>query len=262
VTGESATKASFVAPGVTKDALVAPNPRRSRLVRAPTVLNMRDLGGLRTRTGRTRTGVLYRAGSFTGISPPDAEWLVRATGLRTLIDLRTPREVVRDGKPERLIALGVEWEHVPFGVPGRFLDGQPDRGRLADFLGEYRRLTDVAAAPVRAVLEAVAARRYPLVFACTLGKDRTGVVAALVLSALGVRPREIIRDYALTARSLRHRTGLVAELAARKHIPPREMAGRLEARAATMRILLGSLTHHPGPDAGLVAAARAELVGQ
>lgn len=208
---------------------------------------MRDLGGLRTATGRVRSGQLYRAGSFVGLSQQDAAWLVRTKGIGTVVDLRTAREVDRDGRPEALIELGVDWRPVPFGVDGRFLAGRRDRGTLADFLAEYRKLAAVAAAPVREILTAVGEDvAGGVVFSCTLGKDRTGVVACLLLSALGVRPRDIVADYALTARSLRTRSRLVAELADSKNIPTLEVAGRLETRAATMRALLAAIAEDYG----------------
>lgn len=235
----------------------------TRLVHRPTVVNMRDLGGLRTSAGVIRRGLLYRAGSFAGLSARDAGWLVHAAGIRTFVDLRTEREVERDGRPDRLLDLGVEWLPVPFGVPGAFLPGLDGRGTVADFLGEYRRLLAVAATPVREVLRAIDRGGAPLVFGCSLGKDRAGVVAGLLLSALGVRGRDIARDYALSARSLRFLDGLVDALALRKGLPPREMAGRLETRQATMRALLRDVAEQrwlDGIDAALVERVRRKLV--
>lgn len=239
-------------------------PIVSRVIDRPTILNMRDLGGLRTRTGSLHRGLVFRAGSFAGTSAEDASWLVRTTRLRTVVDLRTRREIDRDGTPDTLRALGVAWRSVPFGFDGFLAGGNAGSGRFA---AEYRRLALHAAEPVRQILTVVDDGALPLVFVCSPGKDRTGVVAALLLSALDVRRRDILRDYALTARCLRSRADLVRALAHRKGLPEREVAGRLETRQATMGALLDAVGHdHPdgwsahAVDTTLVERARSALV--
>jgi protein-tyrosine phosphatase len=157
--------------------------------------NCRDLGGLRTRDGGyTRPGVLYRSDSLDLLTAEDLVELERR-GVRTIVDLRTDDEtkemeaaLVRGGRPAR--------HHLPLIVEGAGERvGAPEvaRGSLAE---RYLWYLDTAAPAVLRLVELIADREnHALVFHCTAGKDRTGVVAALLLETAGVEVEPIVDDY-------------------------------------------------------------------
>lgn len=151
------------------------------------IANLRDLGGLPTRDGRSVCrGVLFRGGA-----PDHAD--LDALGIRTVIDLRNDDE--RAGA--RAVALhfpldGIEdrafwdqWQSRPeFGTPYYFapwLEHFPGRAAPA--------LNAIASAPEGGVL-----------FHCQGGRDRSGLIAILLLAALDVEPEAIADDYCRSGR--------------------------------------------------------------
>ncbi len=160
------------------------------------VLNFRDLGGYATaRGGTTRWGAVYRSDSLHKLRTPQYE-AYEAVGIRSVIDLRSADE--RRERPGLASAL-----HVPFttSLPGSDpttlrtrTDGER---RLRD---EYLFMLEHAAADVAAVLARVAMpEERPVVFHCAGGKDRTGLLAALLLLWLGVDREDVLDDYELTS---------------------------------------------------------------
>ncbi|WP_406197258.1 tyrosine-protein phosphatase [Kitasatospora sp. NBC_01560] len=160
--------------------------------------NFRDLGGYPTADGRpTRWGRLYRSDSLGKLSAPADLERFRALGIGTVIDLRYPWEIARRGRipePAGVAYHNLSIEHRPYDQAE--IDPELDPWRyLAD------RFAEVAAdgtAEIRQVLEVIAAADRPVVFHCASGKDRTGLIAALVLSLLGVGEDDVAADFALT----------------------------------------------------------------
>jgi protein-tyrosine phosphatase len=160
--------------------------------------NVRDLGGLRGIAGRpVRSGVLYRADSLAKLDGADLERF-RALGVRTVIDLRYPWEIEARGRvPEsvEVAYFNFSIEHRPYDQAE--IDPNVDPWRfLADRFAE---VASDGTVELRGVLETIAGADHgALVFHCASGKDRTGIVAALVLSILGVSEADIASDFALT----------------------------------------------------------------
>ena len=159
---------------------------------------MRDLGGFPTRDGReTRWGAVVRSDSPARLTPSGWEAL-RAHGVRTIVDLRDPSEL-RDDEDAR----GLEHVHAPVVDFADAAFWEPWRGNL-DRAGFYRALLEHWPERFAAAVSAVArARPGGVLIHCQVGRDRTGVVAALLLSLAGVAPEEIAADYALSADRLR-----------------------------------------------------------
>jgi len=173
----------------------------------PSVPNLRDLGGHRTRDGATvRTRLVYRADQLHPVSAADMDVLA-GLGLRQVIDLRTPSEC--EARPDQ-VPPGVTVRHVDVladtrtpGLDGfEALLGQPERanallggGKVDHVLeGVYRGfVSSPGASRGFGELFARMARRdeVPLLFHCATGKDRTGWAAAVFLTLLGV-PAEIV----------------------------------------------------------------------
>jgi protein-tyrosine phosphatase len=181
-----------------------------RLVALHGTLNMRDLGGYPTDDGRsTRWGRAYRSDGLDRLS--DADHQVWADlGIAVVCDLRHDDELER--APSRLPDR-VRSVRAPIGPTGGEADSAyrdySERlwsGQLADITVEdmvviYTTMLEQRAESFGAVFEAmIDDANQPLVFHCTAGKDRTGVTAALLLSALGVADHVVEADYALTDR--------------------------------------------------------------
>jgi protein-tyrosine phosphatase len=163
--------------------------------------NFRDLGGHRAEDGRrVRRGQLFRSGELCRLSDEDVDRL-SALGIRTVVDLRSKGEVERQGVDRipvdaSLISVTIDPGDLSpilgpaFGT-GDFSAVPPDLLEQInrDYVREWRHQLDVL---LRIVADP---SRRPLVFHCTQGKDRAGIGAATVLSALGVPWESVIEDY-------------------------------------------------------------------
>lgn len=167
------------------------------------VFNFRDLGGyVAAGARRVRWGRLYRSDSLHQLTDGDLDTF-RHLEIRTVIDLRTEIEVAELGHfPVERHPL--ERHHLP--IINRTWEDD-DRlpvatdDRAAEFLtARYVDMLEQGAASLAAIM-AVLARQdaCPAVMHCAVGKDRTGVTAALVLSVLGVADDLIVHDYTLSA---------------------------------------------------------------
>jgi protein-tyrosine phosphatase len=159
--------------------------------------NFRDLGGYRGHAGRTvRWGRLYRSDSLGRLAGADVDRF-RALGVRTVIDLRYPWEIEAAGRiphHDGLAWYNLSIEHRPYNQAEIDPDVDPWRF-LAD---RYAEVAHDGVRELRQALEIIAADSGPLVFHCASGKDRTGLLAALVLSLLDVSEDDIAADFALT----------------------------------------------------------------
>jgi protein tyrosine/serine phosphatase len=167
--------------------------------------NIRDLGGLPLITGgHTRSGVLYRGDTLQELTPGDVE-LFRTLGLRTVIDLRTNLEATKEGRGP-LADEPIRYVNLPF-MPDELLMPSDDRqrqiivaerreqDRVEHYLGYLKYAGDRVVGAVKVMAEPDGP---PALFHCAAGKDRTGVLAALVLDAVGVEREAIVADFALT----------------------------------------------------------------
>jgi rhodanese-related sulfurtransferase len=173
-----------------------------RLIPLDGAFNFRDLGGYPGAGGTvTRWGTLFRSDTLHELSPPDVA-LLRSMGLATIIDLRTPRELEQTGRGP-LAPEPIAYRHLSVirDGGGGGADGEavaaPDVDDLTERYLWYLEVGGPALAEALTILGEPDA--YPLVFHCAAGKDRTGVLAALVLDLCGVAPEVIVADYLITA---------------------------------------------------------------
>ena len=170
-----------------------------RLIALQGAVNFRDLGGYAAGEGmRTRWRVLFRADGLGELTESDLS-VLRALGIRTVIDLRSGGELER-GRFD-VDAHPVAFHHFPFMEE---LPDAQDFERRPGFLGsQYREFLSDAGGQIRAALEVLAdPGALPAVFHCTAGKDRTGVLSAIVLSLLGVDEPTVVADYALSGAAM------------------------------------------------------------
>ncbi|MDT7575129.1 MAG: protein-tyrosine phosphatase [Pseudonocardiales bacterium] len=163
--------------------------------------NVRDVGGLPLRGGgTTRSGILLRSAALHWATSADVSRLVDEFGLRLVLDLRTPREIDRDG-PTPVATQGVETVALNLVGASRELPetGDDTDPLLRNYLGY---LTDQPANVVEAIRRLAAPDAGPALVHCAAGKDRTGVVVAMVLDVVGVERAAVIDDYAQSSEQI------------------------------------------------------------
>lgn len=153
-----------------------------RMIYTPSVWNVRDLGGWACTGGRVKYGKIFRGGHFGSITDADKATIVDWLGIATDIDLRNNSET--GGITTSPLGTGVEYFH-----------------QSLDF---YANAVSTSAASARTVavlkkVMACVAANKPCYFHCVSGSDRTGTIAYLLLSLLGVSQSDKDKDYELTA---------------------------------------------------------------
>lgn len=153
-----------------------------RMIYTPSVWNVRDLGGWACTGGRVKYGKIFRGGHFGSITDADKSTLVNWLGIATDIDLRNNSET--GSITTSPLGAGVEYFH-----------------QSLDF---YANAVSTSAASARTVavlkkVMACVAANKPCYFHCMSGADRTGTIAYLLLSLLGVSQSDKDKEYELTA---------------------------------------------------------------
>lgn len=202
------------------------------------VFNVRDLGGLATVDGRAvRPGRVFRAASLHQLDPAYAEDWERLA-IRTVIDLRRHRERVAGDWPDLLNSATVC--ELPM-LPEDWLLDRSGFGSAQEHLSAvYDDMQRVGMVSIRASFDLLAdPASYPLLFFCVAGKDRTGLLAALLLLVLGVSDDDMLDDYELSGDRV---IALVESLRAQGRLDGNPMINQpVEALRAPRAALAGSL---------------------
>ena len=229
-----------------------PAPERHISLSGP--VNFRDLGGYDTTDGRrVRWRRLFRSDSLSPVTVDDARVLTEDLGLVAVVDLRRGREVERDGRGG-LADVALHYHHVPLINDS---DLESDRSWERTLHELYTHMLAQSAGAVSEALTVIAseAAEHPTVFHCTAGKDRTGIVAALVLALLGVSDEDIVADYALTQHVMPEMIERYPRRALRDSDGPRFPSAVLRAEAETMRQTLAVLAGEYGSAVGWAESA-------
>jgi protein-tyrosine phosphatase len=175
-----------------------------RVITFENIPNFRDLGGYPARGGKmVAQGRLYRSGALLEMTAADKARLKKEICLKTVIDVTTPEEPKKTREIRLLQEIGVKYFNIPFrpDVPNYYqieMAMYAQNSTMGAVYLERMRHPGFGRKLIGA-LEMIADPDYlPLVFHCSQGKDRTGILAAMVLSLMGVSNEDIIRDYVLT----------------------------------------------------------------
>lgn len=165
-------------------------------------LNFRAVASYRSARGRLKPGGIYRSGAFDDIGDPGVAHL-RRIGLKTIFDLRSNREKARSPSP--LLAYDdfcvvTEAHDMRSGELGALLaDPAATQEACRNVMKAiYARLPIEFTTVFRLYFRTAAETSFPLAVHCTAGKDRTGIVVALMLDLLGVSRDDIMEDYLRT----------------------------------------------------------------
>lgn len=177
----------------------------SRVLKLEGAFNARDLGGLPAGGGRTiRRQRIFRTGHLHRLTTADIA-VLHEVGVRTVCDLRSDNELEWTGTGPLFERGVVTHHHAPFLGPhsaaydAMFPTDPDERWRFWMERG-YEPMLEVAAPAIASLFALLAEEeRYPLVIHCVAGKDRTGLLSALILRVLGVDDELIVADYAATA---------------------------------------------------------------
>ena len=230
-------------------------------------VNARDVGGLPTTDGRkVAYRRLLRSDNLQDLTENDIKVLVGTHGLRTVVDLRTDFERASEG-PGPLRADG-RVRHADLSV---LLEAGDNTDVAAEALAARRRernrarypanfmtglylgyLEDRAENVVQAVREIAYTDGAALVH-CAAGKDRTGTVVALTLSAVGVEPEAVVQDYARTAERIELVLDRLRSTPTYAHDIDRLPVDAHTPRGETMEAFLDQLDRHYGGAAGWLA---------
>ena len=172
-----------------------------RHIHLKSVTNLRDIGGYKARNGKTIVWRrIFRSGEFVRLTGEDLQIIKEEIKPASLLDLRSPPEVERQGIG-LISEADIRYHSIPF-VAGT------SRAEDEKFFRECTNMGDFYLHIVRhrsfgsqivAALDIIAkTENHPLVFHCAVGKDRTGILSAMLMSILGVADKDIMEDYSLS----------------------------------------------------------------
>ena len=171
----------------------------NRTIELAGCLNFRDIGGYPTADGRgVRWRQVFRSDALHHLTPQDVAHLRDELHLGVVIDLRSTFELDSEGRGS-LAQEAMRFHHYAL------YDGDTPRSALSldlTLADRYFMLAEFAKKPIASVISALADTDAPAVYHCAAGKDRTGVVSAILLGVLGVPHEIIVVDYAATQENL------------------------------------------------------------
>ena len=221
------------------------------------VFNFRDLGGYTTRAGQTvRWRRLFRSSEIHRMTDAEAAYAREHLSVRTVIDLRQPTVTVRDGAgplaagPVHYINIALYNDELAATMAQQRHSPPP---MVEDYLWRLKQW-QCGAGIVQALGIIAEQPSGATVFHCAAGKDRTGLLAAIILGLLGVPEEDIVKDYALSARymprQIDHWWTTEPESPYFMHLP----AYMYDSRPETMEEVLTTLCRAYGSIRGYVEA--------
>jgi len=173
----------------------------TRHIEFENIINFRDLGGYPARDGYTVAWRrLFRSGEFRHMTGNDLEKLTGEIGITSVLDLRSGIELENGGKG-LLEGAEIRYRNIVF-----MTDDDPEANashyahctNMGEFYLVMARQPGYGPRIVEALEVIADPQNHPMVFHCAVGKDRTGMLAGVLLSVPGVEDKDIIEDYTLS----------------------------------------------------------------
>ena len=189
---------------------------KQRIISLRSIKNCRDLGSLVNKSGqKIRRNKLIRSAKLCRARKKDLERLKNEQGVNLVIDLRTDKEV--ENEPEVLLE-GIEYVHIPIFTEAMLGISHEDDGNIINHIDDIPDFTDLyrlivteqsCMTQMKKVLETIMNHREGAVlWHCSEGKDRCGLVSAFLLFLLGCSEETVIEDYLLTNLTALKRAGM------------------------------------------------------
>jgi protein-tyrosine phosphatase len=232
-----------------------PRPEPTRALAFEGCVNFRDLGGYATRDGMAiGWRRLFRADGLHRLTEADRRQLIDL-GVATVIDLRTVDEAEQRGRFP-VEDVPVRYVDLPLTDVLPTTEEMPSWAEASYVASRYALMVSEGAPALTGAFTALTSGgSLPAVFHCSAGKDRTGVLSALILAFLGVPDETIVADYALSGPAMEHLLErLKSEYPDAVEDVMRYAPAVLQVRPETMEEFLSSLRHQYGTYDDLAAS--------
>lgn len=180
---------------------------KRRLIKFEGLSNFRDIGGLKTEEGRSvKTGVLFRSDKLSGLTNLDLIKLSKLN-IKLICDLRTPRE--RRKKTNQYFFSNIRVVNIPIYHKEqelshwrifKYIFGRNGAEKFEEFIKEYYNgIVFHSTEQIKQVITLISEKNnLPALIHCNVGRDRTGLISAIIQMLLGVSRKKVIEDYLLT----------------------------------------------------------------
>jgi protein-tyrosine phosphatase len=237
--------------------------RRSDSIYFRSLLNFRDAGGIRA-SGNSciREGILFRSANPDTLKSDDMKKL-RSLNIRTVIDLRAPHELSKGYKSvdhaDRL-SLPLDFQQTTRDRLRPVIYKKDAEEVIADISNDiYLEILDASGPVFRQVMERLAApEKSPVLVHCQAGKDRTGIIIALILLAMGVERELIISDFMKSNEALLpyfKKRFLLRKIFSFGLFPYRNMIFAVEVKQRNIESILDRIENHYGGIGGYLRHA-------
>jgi protein-tyrosine phosphatase len=239
------------------------HPLYSRHIGFERIFNFRDLGGYQSQDGRTIVWRrVFRSAEIRRMTRQDLLRLKEELGISSVVDLRSKLELEKHGVG-MVNEWGFQYHNIPFVTNDENTEKGPERFLQFSNMGEvyldFVRHPEYGRHIVEALEIIARPEKHPLVFHCAAGKDRTGILTAILFGVLDIPDWTIVEDYALTEpymKELKARLDRDPNFTTESQNLPDYM---WEAAEESMSLFLSTLKREYGSARGYLLASGASL---
>lgn len=227
------------------------------------VMNFRDIGGIPSNdNGMIRKGLIYRSATVDNINKEDTTRLGNL-GIKTIIDLRAPKESKKSKRKADYtvsVVLPLDFQQTTRERLKPHLYKRNSEAILGDISNQlYLDILDAAAPVFKQIMELlVSGEGAPVLIHCQAGKDRTGIIIALILLALGADPRLIREDFMKSNDELIpyfKKMLLIRKIITLGYFPARRMLYVVTVKQRNIDSVIDRVNNHYGGIEGYLASA-------
>ena len=227
------------------------------------VRNFRDIGGIpANENGMIRKGIVYRSANPDKISKEDIIRL-RELNIRTVVDLRAPDEIKKRRRSVDhavTLSLPLDFQKTTRERLKPYLYKKGTEKILADISNQlYLDILDASAPAFRQIAELLSSGEgSPLLIHCFAGKDRTGIIVALILLALGTDSQFIIDDFMKSNDALLpyfKRRLRIRKIITFGYFPSNRMLSVITVKQRNINSVIDRVNNHYGGIEGYLASA-------